>query len=167
MKRARPHGAELLEDPTLKRVLDVVEARPGIPTGRLHVVLAVARPALNSPLDRLIRAKLILRRDAGRMHLHFPWSVSETTLAHAPQLALLLSPAAAKVARAIVGMPGQSATHLAQRTGLPLRTLHYQLHRLQGAGLIHSPSSTRYEDLQAKSPLAGLLAQVDVIQRDG
>lgn len=131
---SRVAPARLLEHPGRARLLEIIQAEPGIHFQELVRRSGLATGTAVHHLNKLARGELIACRPLGRYTCYFPGSSPDRqSLLAAP---LLRSEGARQVYEAILGTPDLSGLELAQRTGLQASTVNYHVQRLTEAGLV-------------------------------
>ena len=154
MERA-PEDA--LASPLRRRILDLVEARPGSPVTDLARRLSIHPVTLHYHLRRLEESDLVRSQLAGRRRVVFP--VSAYVDENAEDRALLLEPTARRIALAILHRPNITITDLVEELHETPRVVYYHVKRLRDAGLVVGASATHYRGLEAAPRLALLLSE--------
>ncbi|MHB1260892.1 MAG: winged helix-turn-helix transcriptional regulator [Thermoplasmatota archaeon] len=138
---SRIAGQDLLEHPARARLLQIVQAEPGI-----HFQDLVRRSGLPNGtavhhLGKLTAARLLSARPLGRYTCYFSGtSPDRVALVAAP---LLRSEGARKVYEAIQGRPGLSGLELAGLVALQPSTVNYHVQRLVDSGLVRAERDGR------------------------
>jgi predicted transcriptional regulator len=131
---SRVTGPKLLEHPARARLVQLVQAEPGV-----HFQDLVRRSGLPNGtavhhLHKLADAGLVAARPLGRYTCYFPGpSPDRASLAAAP---VTRSDGARRILAELTANPGLSGTDLAVRLGLQASTVTYHVKRLQEAGLV-------------------------------
>jgi DNA-binding transcriptional ArsR family regulator len=137
----------LLEHPGRSRLVQIVQAEPGI-----HFQDLVRRSGLPNGtavhhLGKLTQAGLLSARPLGRYTCYFPGaSPDRAALAAAP---VLRSDGARRVYEAIQGRPGLSGLELAGLVALQPSTVNYHVQRLVDCGLVRAARDGRSVRLSA------------------
>ena len=131
---SRLERGELLDHPARARLVQIVEAEPGIHFHDLAAKAELANGTAVHHLRKLSDSGHINVRRSGRYTCYFPGGrVDPGQAAAAP---LLKSDGAKQVLDAIKGRPGMSNLEVAQATGLQPSTVNYHVQRLSQAGLV-------------------------------
>lgn len=131
---SRLHKSELLDHPARAKLVQIVEAQPGIHFHDLAQKAELANGTAVHHLRKLADSGHINVRRSGRYTCYFPTGrVDPTQAAAAP---LLKSDGARQVLDAVRSKPGMSNLELAQAIGLQPSTVNYHVQRLANAGLL-------------------------------
>lgn len=131
---SRLHRSVLLDHPARARLVQIVEAQPGIHFHDLAQKAELANGTAVHHLRKLSDSGHINVRRSGRYTCYFPSGrVDPTQAAAAP---LLKSDGAKQVLDAVRSRPGLSNLELAQAIGLQPSTVNYHVQRLANAGLV-------------------------------
>lgn len=131
---SRVEGSRLLAHPTRARLMELIQAEPGIHFQDLARKASLANGTAVHHLRKLDEAGLVAARPLGRYTCYFPGSSpTATALEQAP---VLRSPGARLVFGTIQGNPGLSGLEIASRVGLGASTVNYHVQRLVDVGLV-------------------------------
>lgn len=131
---SRLERGELLDHPARAKLVQIVEAQPGIHFHDLAQKAELANGTAVHHLRKLSDSGHLAVRRSGRYTCYFPGGrVDPHTAAAAP---LLKSEGARQVLEAVRGKPGMSNLEVAQATGLQPSTVNYHVQRLSQAGLV-------------------------------
>jgi hypothetical protein len=131
---SRLRGPQLLEHPMRAKLVQIVQAEPGIHFQDLARRAALPNGTAVHHLGKLTKAGLLSARPLGRYTCYFPGaSPDRVSLARAP---ILRSDGARRVYEAILGRPGLSGLELAGVVGLQPSTVNYHVQRLVECGLV-------------------------------
>lgn len=131
---SRLHHSELLDHPARAKLVQIIEAQPGIHFHDLAQKAELANGTAVHHLRKLSDSGHVNVRRSGRYTCYFPTGrVDPTQAAAAP---LLKSEGAKQVLDAVRTKPGMSNLELAQATGLQPSTVNYHVQRLANAGLV-------------------------------
>jgi DNA-binding transcriptional ArsR family regulator len=128
---SRLREPELLQNPTRRRILDAVEAQPGIHFKELLRRTGLPNGSLVHHVEQLRRAGLVVARAGNGYTCYFPRGPADGAKAGA-----LKADGARKVLAAVKANPGASGLDVAHRTGLQPSTVAYHVQRLTEAGLL-------------------------------
>ena len=151
---SRIRRPELLGHPARRRIMDAIEAEPGIHFGDLARSLDISNGSLVHHLRKLEEAGILLTRRQGGYTCHFAAGQSRASMDAA---CAVRSPAARQVLDAIRARPGCSAQQVCDEVGLRPATVHHHLKRLRDVGLVEAPRDGRRLRLQVTA-LAGQVA---------
>ncbi len=131
---SRLERGELLDHPARAKLVQIVEAQPGIHFHDLALKAELANGTAVHHLRKLSDSGHVSVRRSGRYTCYFPGGrVDPHVAAAAP---LLKSDGAKQVLEAVRGKPGMSNLEVAQATGLQPSTVNYHVQRLSQAGLV-------------------------------
>jgi DNA-binding transcriptional ArsR family regulator len=144
---SRVEGSKLLDHPGRARLVEIVQAEPGVHFQDLLRRSGLPNGTAIHHLAKLTRAGLLSARPLGRYTCYFPGSsVDRTALAQAP---VLRSEGARLVFGLIQANPGLSGLELAGRTGLQPSTVNYHVQKLVECGLVATVRDGRAVRLRA------------------
>jgi DNA-binding transcriptional ArsR family regulator len=143
---SRVQGPALLEHPARRRIVELVEAEPGLHYQELVRRLGIGQGATEHHLRKLAEAGLVVRRRGTGFTCYFPPGRHEAAARAAPALK---SDGARRILHQIRARPGLSAKEVAASTGLDPATVSHHLHRLQEAGLVEAQRNGRSLALHA------------------
>lgn len=131
---SRIRGEELLDNPIRARMMQAIEAQPGLHHQDLVRLVGKGNGTVEHHLAKLVQAGRVVRhKSAGYACYFVKGQVDRRVMAAAPVLK-------SKVARALLETarlhPGSSLAAVARAEGVAVPTVHYHLRRLQAAGLI-------------------------------
>ena len=125
---------QVLEHPLRERIVQVIEAEPGIHFQELVRKLDAGRGTMEHHLRKLVDANLVSTNVSQGFTCYFPkGKVDRHLMAAAP---VLKSDGARQVLQAIQESPGRAAQDVAGVTGLTPSTVNYHLKRLVASGLV-------------------------------
>ena len=130
---SRIESHRVLDNPTRRRLLERIEAEPGVHHGELVRMLGKGQGATEHHLRHLERAGLIKRLKCTGYTCYFPKSSGRQEMAAAP---LLKSPVARAIVEAARAEPGVTGAELARRLRVSGPTVHYHVQRLKQGGLL-------------------------------
>ena len=149
---SRLSGPQLLEHPARARLVQIVQAEPGIHFQDLARKAGLANGTAVHHLGKLAKGGLLAARPLGRYTCYFPGtSPDRASLARAP---VLRSDGARRVYEAIQGRPGLSGLELAGVVGLQPSTVNYHVQRLVECGLVLAAREGRSIRLSAATATA-------------
>lgn len=130
---SRIRGDRVLEHPQRARLLDAIQADPGVHFQELARRLGLGHGALDHHLRKLMDADLVVLRRAPGYTCYFPKATDRRVMDAAP---VLRSGGSRMVLGAVADKPGVSSRDLASHLGLAPSTVSYHLKRLETAGLV-------------------------------
>jgi DNA-binding transcriptional ArsR family regulator len=149
---SRVEGPRLLAHPTRARLMELIQAEPGVHFQDLARKAGLANGTAVHHLRKLDAAGLVAARPLGRYTCYFPGaSPTATALEQAP---VLRSPGARLVFGTIQDRPGLSGLEIASRVGLGASTVNYHVQRLVEVGLVSSVREGRLVRLRATTSAA-------------
>lgn len=152
---SRLRGDRLLEHPARSRLVDIVEAHPGIHFQELVRQADKGRGATAHHLGALVDKGLLLRRDVGGYACYFPPTTTRTQLAAA---GAVKADGARRILAAVAAQPGQPAGEVARHAGVDASTVTHHVRRLEAAGLVSSRKEGRTVLLEPTAAAAAALA---------
>lgn len=132
---------EVLEQPTRRRILDVVRAQPGIKISNVCRESGASWGTVKYHLNVLQRAGLVLPRPTPRDCLLFPSDFPQDELAIAETL---LQASAGRLARAILNAPGAFQQELCEELKMTRRVVRRNLGLLAAGGLVLERREAQY-----------------------
>jgi len=141
-----PTRERLLQSPQRQRILDHVEADPGLTLGDLKARVGVGWGTLYHHVERMSEAALLRSVVVGRRHVVFP-AASPRDDVEAAMCGILRGKTALRLAVALTARPRQSILDLSTSLGLSPRAVYYHVKRMVDAGLLTSSSPTRHFNL--------------------
>jgi len=127
-------GSDGVRDhPARARMLDLVDANPGIHVEEVGRKLGLARGVTRHHLKTLVRHGLVVERRAGKYSCLYP-----ATAPAATGFELVKSQGAKRLLQTIVAAPGQSLAEAARASGLGESSVAYRVRRFEDAGLLES-----------------------------
>lgn len=153
---SRVTGPKLLDHPARARLVQLVQAEPGV-----HFQDLVRRSGLPNGtavhhLRKLTDAGLLAARPLGRYTCYFPGSSPDrATLAAAP---VTRADGARRILAELAANPGLSGGDLAMRLGIQPSTVTYHVKRLQDAGLVAAARDGRVIRFRTTGPTAAWAA---------
>lgn len=147
----QPHVLLTLE--SRRRLLEVIEAEPGVPLVALPGKLGVSWFDVRYNFALLEQAGLVEKRTSGRFTLVFPGG-------RAPPEGdpSLMPPATKEVARFILAHPGKSSAEIAVKFGVTQRYIQKHVDVLQDAKLVKMVASGRNRTYHPTQKLADVVA---------
>jgi DNA-binding transcriptional ArsR family regulator len=137
---SRVHKDRLMDNPLRQRLVQRIEAEPGIHHNALVRELGNGKGAIEHHLHKLTEAKLVLRHRGVGYTCYFPIGTDRRSMAATPALK---SDGARRVLEAVTrGLSG--VREVAAATGLAPSTVSHHLERLRGAGLVVGGSGAGY-----------------------
>jgi len=136
---------------TRRRVLELIEARPGISIREIARRLETTWPNAKYHASRLQASGQINTRVLGRHRVCFPTSIADSMVVEAR--ALLAEPTARRVAVFVTHHPGGGVQDVVRGTQLSQRVVYYHLKRLLEAGLVEHSNESRYGGLRPSATL--------------
>lgn len=130
---SRIRGDQVLEHPQRARLLDAVQADPGVHFQELSRRLGLGHGVLEHHLRKLVDAELVVVRRSAGYTCYFPKATDRRVMDAAP---MLRSGGSRAVLAAVAQRPGTSSRDLAAHLGLAPSTVSYHLKRLETAGLV-------------------------------
>jgi DNA-binding MarR family transcriptional regulator len=132
---SRLQGPQLLAHPSRARLMEIIQAEPGI-----HFQDLVRRSGLPNGtavhhVRKLEQGGFVAVRPLGRYTCYFPGTPDRASLAAAP---VTKSDGARRILAEVAASPGLSGSELAVRLGLQPSTVAYHVKRLEQAGLLAS-----------------------------
>ncbi len=124
---------ELLENPQRRRLMDHIEAEPGIHQQALVRSLGIGQGAVEHHLHKLHEGGLLTVHRSAGYTCYFPKATDRHVLAAAP---VLKSAAAQQIIAHIRAHPGSLAVDVRNEIGISPSTMHYHLKRLSDAGVV-------------------------------
>lgn len=149
---SRVREDKLLEHPVRRRVMDQVEAQPGIHYQELLRAMGGGKGSLEHHLRKLEEGRLVRAVRGPRYTCYFPWSANAASRDEAPALK---SDGARRVFAAVQAHPGITGQDLAARTGLSASSVSEHVSRLAAAGLVRSSREGRTVRVQPARQAAG------------
>jgi DNA-binding transcriptional ArsR family regulator len=144
---SRLSGPQLLEHPARAKLVQIVQAEPGIHFQDLVRRAGIPNGTAVHHLGKLTKDGLLSARALGRYTCYFPGSSPDrASLARAP---VLRSEGARRVYEAIQGQPGLSGLELAHLVGLQPSTVNYHVQKLVECGLVLAARQGRSVRLSA------------------
>lgn len=131
---SRHTQATVLEHPQRARLLQIVEANPGLRFNELRAASGLGNGTLSHHTRVLVAHGHLRRLAQGGSTFFFPATPDRSTEA---RVMALRSDGARRVLAAIQRAPGSSNLDVAGLTGLDPGTVHYHVRRLSEAGLVH------------------------------
>ncbi|HVM44621.1 MAG TPA: hypothetical protein VM582_01700 [Candidatus Thermoplasmatota archaeon] len=138
------------------RIVEVVEARPGIPLAELLKEVPIGWGTLYHHIVKLTEGGQLRAVSAGRRRLLFPCHVAADP-ARERARALLRGDTVATIARAVARRAPTSVRDLVVELEESPRVVYYHVRKLVSAGLVQSTSITRYYGLRPSPLLLALL----------
>jgi DNA-binding transcriptional ArsR family regulator len=130
---SRIRSDKVLDHPQRARLLDAIQADPGVHFQELARRLGLGHGVLDHHLRKLMDADLVLLRRAPGYTCYFPKATDRRMMDAAP---MLRSGGSRAVLGAVAERPGVSSRDLASHLGLAPSTVSYHLKRLETAGLV-------------------------------
>ena len=128
---SRLREPELLESPQRRRIMDLVEAQPGIHFKELLRQSGIPNGSLVHHVGQLQKAGLLVAKPSNGYTCYFPRGPAD-----AERAAILKADGARQVLAAVQASPGLSGLEVAHLTGLQPSTVNYHAKRLADAGLL-------------------------------
>lgn len=128
---SRLREPELLQSPQRRRIMDLVEAQPGIHFKELLRQTGLPNGSLVHHVGQLQKAGLLVAKPSNGYTCYFPRGPAD-----AERAALLKADGARQVLAAVQASPGLSGLEVAHLTGLQPSTVNYHAKRLADAGLL-------------------------------
>jgi predicted transcriptional regulator len=123
----------VLEHPARSKIMQAIEAEPGVHFLALSRRLAIGNGTLDHHLRKLEQANLVRRHSSPGYVCFFPAGTGWAAMQAAPALR---SDGGRAVAKALAEQPGATSREIAAKLGLAPSTVAYHLKRLQGAGVV-------------------------------
>lgn len=134
-------GPKLLEHPARARLVQLIQAEPGVHFQDLVRRAGLSNGAAVHHLGKLAGAGLVSSRPLGRYTCYFPGpSPDRSSLVAAP---VTRSDGARRILAELTAQPGLSGVDLAARLGVQPSTITYHVKRLQEAGLVSAARDGR------------------------
>lgn len=130
----RVSDENLLEQPLRRRLLDIIESRPGIHASELCRSAGEPWGTVQYHLSLLHRSEMVTAIEAGRERHFFP---AEVDPARARLLALLHQGRRQEIARFIRDHPGARQVDICQAVDVSRKTFRSSIEPLVVAGLVH------------------------------
>lgn len=127
--------AELLEQPTRRRIYDVVAQHPGSSAREIQRRAELGWGETAYHLDQLTRAGHLRRERGGRRDYYFP---PDMTWDDRRSFQALRSAAERRILVELVDRPGQTLADLVSATGLSLSTTSFHLRHLLREGIVEA-----------------------------
>ncbi|MES2154563.1 MAG: helix-turn-helix domain-containing protein [bacterium] len=124
---------ELLDNPVRRRIVEAVQAQPGIHYQALLRVLGESNGTMEHHLAKLTEAGLLKAVRAPGYTCYFPAGTDDRFAKAGPALR---APAARKLLDLLRKNPGMTPQEAARRLGIAPATVYYHLERLRAAGLV-------------------------------
>lgn len=140
-----PSAAEVafpdtLQNPTRRRLMDLVQETPGLNIQEIADALGVQRTAANHHVRRLLKDGFLVTHWQGPHMLHFPATIP---LVQRTVLSVLRIPSVWGIANELLGDPSLSGGALASRLRMNPRTVRRAVRTLKSHGLLQvEPSGT-------------------------
>lgn len=147
---------ETLENEIRARLLDYVEAKPGVTASELAAFTGCSYPSTRYHLDRLERALVVVRHGGTRPFRYF--AAAGLSNDHRQGIAALRSKTAARVMALVEQAPGMSKADLGRATGLGGPTIAWHLRRLAAAGLVQFGKDGR------RTPITPVFERLALVQ---
>ncbi|MCA1819624.1 MAG: hypothetical protein LC620_06210 [Halobacteriales archaeon] len=150
----RVSGDDLLDQPLRRRLLDIIESRPGIHASELCRSAGEPWGTVQYHLSLLHRGQMVTAIEAGRERHFFP---SQIDPAHAKLLALLHQGRRHEIAAFIRDHPGARQVDICQAVDVSRKTFRSSIEPLVAEGLVHERRGLQNNRYYAQEPLARLL----------
>ncbi|HEX2022669.1 MAG TPA: helix-turn-helix transcriptional regulator [Candidatus Thermoplasmatota archaeon] len=147
----------LLDSPTRREFVALVEAQPGLTMTMLRDSLNLGWGSLVHHLRILTRSGLLEVKNDGRRRLVFPRGYVRSKRADAYS-GMLHGEAALRVAQAIADHPGVGVESVSMLADVSLRVAYYHTKRLIDAGFVETSRARRLRGLRATQRLHDALA---------
>lgn len=131
---SRIEASRLEKHPVRARLLQLIEAQPGIHFQEICRTADLATGAAVHHLRKLADGNLVVVRQSGRYHCYF--LVGQSRMPEAGAAGFLKSDGARKVLETVEAQAGLSHLEVAAATGLQPSTVNYHAQRLTEAGLL-------------------------------
>lgn len=152
---SRLERSDVADHPVRRRLLDLVEARPGVHHNELARALGIGRGALQHHARVLVRHGLLRRiASAAAVCYVLPEHRARPGIEASP---LLLGATARRVLHEVRAVPGATTADLAARLGIGRSGLVRHLHRFEAAGLVrrHGDGVARWTAVCPAGPDVG------------
>lgn len=130
---ARVTGQDVLDHPVRQRLMQAIEAQPGIHLKQVSRVAGLAWGQTQHHMRKLVDAGVVVARPSAGYTCYFPRGQHRYVMASA---AVLKADGARRLFQAITSTTGLSMGQLSRMAGLTESTAHYHLRRLESAGLV-------------------------------
>lgn len=150
---------ELLENPVRRRIVDAVEAHPGLHLEEMVRRLDLSRGQADHHLSRLVEGGLLVEHVAAGYRAYFRPGQFDAELREA--LVHLKTDGARELLEAARSQTQAGVRELARRTGLAPSTVSYHADRLEAVGLLESAIENRRKALSATDLAGRALALLD------
>lgn len=144
----------LLEQPTRKRILGVIQHRPGIKISNLCKETGAGWGTVKHHLYLLEKAGLVVPRSTGRDCLLFP---SDFPVENLAATEALCHGRAGHLATAIAESPGASQRELCTRLNMTRKIIRRYVELLASAGLVSERREARFQRYYPNPKLQGFL----------
>jgi predicted transcriptional regulator len=145
---SRVQGSRLLDHPQRSRLVDLVNAEPGIHFQELQRRTAIANGTLVHHLRKLESGGHVVAHKSGRYTCYFPRAASPESRMAA---GVTKADGAKAVLSTIQANPGLTMQDVAARCGLQPSTVTYHVQRLHSAGLVSMERDGKFQRLQARA----------------
>lgn len=150
----RVASEDLLEQPLRRRLLDIIESRPGIHASELCRSSGEPWGTVQYHLSLLHRGEMVTAIEAGRERHFFP---SQVDPQHARMLALLHQGRRSEIASFIRDHPGARQVDICQAVDVSRKTFRSSIEPLVAEGLVQERRGLQNNRYYAQEPLSRLL----------
>ena len=139
----------LLEQPTRRRIFEVVRAHPGSSAREIQRLAGLGWGETAYHLDQLTRAGLLRRERGGHRDFYFPGPM---TWEERRILQALRRPAPRRILVALVDRPDRTLAEIASAAGLSLSTASFHLRHLLAASVVEGYPDGNLRRYRAAQP---------------